>query len=82
MKVKYNIKPVRGEYEPDKFFTFGNEYKVLADYRNRQSGQKIADNGFVVIDNQGNENMLFLNEVKIIEDGKKCFTFNYKNQAV
>ena len=77
MKVKYIIKSIRGEYEPDKIFTFGNEYKVLADYRNRQSGQKIADNGFVVIDNQGNENMLFLNEVKIIEDGKNSFTFSY-----
>ena len=77
MKVKYNIKPVRGEYEPDKFFTFGNEYKVMADYRNRRSGQKKADNGFVVTDNQGNKNMIFLNEVEIIEDGEKCFTFSY-----
>lgn len=77
MKVKYIINSIRGDYEKDKIFTFGKEYKVLADYRQRQSGQKIADNGFVVIDNRGNENMLFSNEVKIIEDGEECFTFKY-----
>jgi hypothetical protein len=77
MKVKYNIKSLRGEYEQDKKFTFGIEYKVIADYRKRQSRQTIRDNGFVVIDNQGNENMLFLNQVEIIEDGEKCFIFSY-----
>ena len=77
MKVKYNVKSIRAGYEPDKIFTFGVEYKVIADYRKRQSGQTIRDNGFVVIDNQGQENMLFSNEVEIIEDGEKCFTFSY-----
>jgi len=76
MKVKYNINSVRAEYEPNKFFTFGDEYKVIADYRKRQSGQQIRDNGFVVIDNRGHENMLFSNEVEIIEDEEKCFTFH------
>ena len=76
MKVKYIVQPTG--YEPDKIFTFESEYKVLADYRKRQSGQRVADNGFVVIDNQGHENMLFSNQVKIIEDGEKCFTFCYK----
>lgn len=76
MKVKYIVQPTG--YVPDKFFTYGNEYKVLADYRQRQSGQRIPDNGFVVIDNQGTENMLFPNQVEIIEDGEKCFTFSYK----
>ena len=78
MKVKYNINSVRAEYEPSKIFTFGDGYKVIADYRKRQSGQKIRDNGFVVVDNRGHENMLFSNEVEIIEDGEKCFTFSYK----
>jgi len=81
MKIKYIAKPMHGEYESDKIFTFGKEYKVLADYRQRQSGQKVRDNGFVVIDNRGHENMLFSNEVKIIEDGEKCFTFEY-NQKI
>jgi hypothetical protein len=76
MKVKYIVNP-RGKYESDKIFTFDKEYKVLADYRQRQSGQKIADNGFVVIDNQGQKNMLFQNEVEIIEDNEKCYTFSY-----
>ena len=76
MKVKY-IEKTKG-YEPDKFFTFGAEYKVLADYRKRQSGQKIADNGFVVIDNRGCENMLFPNQVEIMEDNEECFVFSYK----
>ena len=77
MKVKYIVKPKVYEYESDKNFTFGAEYKVLADYRNRQSGQQVSDNGFVVIDNQGHENMLFSNQVKVIEDSEKCFTFSY-----
>jgi len=76
MKVKYIVHPTG--YKTDTNFTVGAEYKVLADYRHRKSGQQIADNGFVVIDNQGCENMLFSNQVKIIQDGEKCFTFSYK----
>jgi hypothetical protein len=78
MKVIYIVKPKRTEYEGNKSFTFQKEYKVLADYRKRQSGQKIADNGLVVIDDNGIENMLFQNQVEIVEDGEKCFIFNYK----
>jgi hypothetical protein len=79
MKVRYNINSTRGKYEAEKFFTFGKEYKVLADYRNRQQYQGwCRDNGFVVIDNRGDQNMIFANEVKIIEDGKDCYTFSYK----
>lgn len=77
MKVKYMVKHNHGEYEPNNNFTFGTEYKVLADYRERQSGQEIADNGFVVINNRGEHSMLFSNEIKIIEDGKPCYTFSY-----
>ena len=77
MKVKYNVK--RTGYYQDKNFTFGIEYKVIADYRQRQSGQKVRDNGFVVIDNRGCENMLFPNEVEIIDDGEECFTFSYNH---
>lgn len=77
MKVKYIIRANHGNYEPNKFFTFGTEYPVIADYRKRQSCQKIADDGFVVINNRGEQSMLFSNEVEIIEDEKPCYTFNY-----
>lgn len=75
MKVKYIVQPTG--YVPNRCFTFGAEYKVLADYRKRQSGQLIADNGFVVIDDKGQTNMLFCDQVKIIEDNEKCFVFSY-----
>ena len=77
MKVKYITKPKVFEYEENSSFTFQKEYKVLADYRKRQSMQQISDNGFVVIDNRGCENMLFSHEVEIIEDGEECYTFSY-----
>ena len=77
MKVMYNVKPNKREYEQDKYFTYGKEYEVTADYRNRKSGQVVPDNGFIVIDNTGQSNMLFENEVVIIEDGEPCFIFEY-----
>lgn len=76
MKVKYNIK--RSGYESDKFFTLGTEYKVIADYRQRRSGQQVRDNGFVVVDNSGQQNMLFSDEIELIEDGEECYTFSCK----
>ena len=76
MKLKYIINDKRS-YDQEKHFTFNKEYKVIADYRQRQSGQQIRDNGFVVIDDKGQTNMLFQNEVEVIEDGEKCYTFNY-----
>ena len=76
MKVKYIANNI-SKYDLDKFFTLGTEYKVIADYRQRQSGQCVKDNGFVVKDNMGQENMLFSDEVEVIEDGENCYTFNY-----
>jgi len=76
MKVKYIVND-RTDYKKRERFTLGKEYKVLADYRNRQSGQKIPDNGFVVIDDKGQNNMVFSNEVQIIEDNEACYTFEY-----
>lgn len=76
MKVKLINKPKRGTYESDRFFTYGTEYKVLADYRNRKSGQVIPDNGFVVVDNTGQEQMVFPDEFEIIDDGNTCYTFH------
>ena len=76
MKLRYIINDKKS-YE-QKNFTFNKEYKVIADYRQRQSGQQIQDDGFVVIDDKGQTNMLFKNEVEIIADDEKCYTFNYK----
>ncbi len=74
MKAKYLVKP---GFSPDKHFTFGREYQVLADYRQRQSGQVVRDNGLVVVDDLGAHNMLFPNQVEIIDDGTPCYTFSY-----
>jgi len=77
MKVMYNIKSSRGKYDVDKFFTYGKEYNVIADYRKRQSGQ-IQNSGFVVVDNMGQSNMLFPYQVKITDDNKEgVYIFEY-----
>ncbi len=73
MKVKLINKPKRGDY--DHLFTYGKEYQVIADYRNRKSGQVIRDNGFVVVDNTGQEQMVFPDEFEMIDDGNTCYTF-------
>lgn len=80
MKVKYIVNN-RGNYEAQKNFTFNKEYQVIADYRKRQSEQIFRDNGFVVKDNRGQDNMLFSDEVVIIEDDKPCFVFDYSQKV-
>lgn len=80
MKVKYIINN-RGDYEIQRKFTFGKEYPVIADYRKRKSGQRFKDNGFVVKDNRGQDNMLFSNEVVIIEDNEPCYIFDYSEKV-
>ena len=80
MKVKYIVNNPE-QYKRNEKFTFGKEYQVIADYRKRQSKQMFRDNGFVVKDNRGEYNMLFSDEVIIIEDGEPCFIFDY-NQKV
>lgn len=74
MKVKLINKPKRGDY--DNLFTYGKEYQVIADYRNRKSGQVVKDDGLVIFDNTGQEQMIFLNEFEMIDDGKTCYTFH------
>lgn len=74
MKVMYNIKPMRGQYNPDEIFTYKKEYQVIADYRKRTS-----EDGFVVNDNTGQANMLLPKDVIIIQDDKPCYTFENKN---
>ena len=63
----------------DNNFTFNKEYEVIADYRKRQSGQKIPDNGFVIIDDFGLTQMVF-NDNFIITDKEieQTYIFNYQ----
>jgi hypothetical protein len=68
MKIMYSIKPTRGTYDPDKYFSYGKIYDVIADYTKRKSGQCIPDNGYVVLDNTGQNNMLFANQITMIDD--------------
>ena len=77
MKVVYNVKPKRGEYDEERFFTYGKEYQVIADYRKRMNGD---NSGFVIEDNTGCVNMLLPKDVIIIQDDKPCYTFEYKKQ--
>ena len=79
MKVKYIVNNPE-QYKRNEKFTFGKEYQVIADYRKRESNQIHRDNGFVVKDNKGQDNMLFSNEVIIIEDNEPCFTFIKKEK--
>ena len=71
MKVQYIKKYDRNVLENNKNFTTGKVYEVLADYRNRTSVQKINDAGFVVIDDFGQTQMLFENDVLIVDTNKK-----------
>jgi len=79
MKVKYIKKYRRNEYADGEFFTLEKEYKVLADYRNRASNQKISDNSFVVVDNLGTQRMVFLNDGFMLSESEveKTFVFSY-----
>ena len=71
MKVQYIKKYDRSVLENNKNFTTGKVYEVLADYRNRTSGQKINDAGFVVTDDFGKTQMLFENDVLIVDTNKE-----------
>ena len=74
MKVIYNVKDKTSGRNS---FTFGKSYKVLADYRNRASLQLHRDNGIVVIDDNGETNMIFPEQVEIIEDKEPYYAFSY-----
>lgn len=71
MKIQYTKKYDRSVLDNHKIFTTGKVYEVLADYRNRTSVQKINDSGFVVIDDFGQTQMLFENDVLIVNTDKK-----------
>jgi len=77
MKIKYTKKPKANDFENEKF-TFNKEYNVLADYRNRKSGQVVSDNGFVILaDNHGIE-MVFLSDGFQISNTEKEETYIFE----
>ena len=71
LEKQYIKKYDRSILENNKNFTTGKVYEVLADYRNRTSGQKINDAGFVVTDNFGQTQMLFENDIFIVDTNKE-----------
>lgn len=79
MKIKYIKQQRSNDFTDNILFTFNKEYEVIADYRKRQSGQKIADNGYVIKDDSGRTQMVFDGNF-IITDNRigNTFIFNYK----
>lgn len=78
MKLKYVKKSIIGAFTDKVLFTFGKEYEVIADYRKRQSGQMVADNGFVINDDLGQTQMVFNGDFKITDNEVgNTFVFNY-----
>lgn len=77
MKIKYIKKTRINEYTVSKF-TLEKEYEVIADYRNRQSGQTIRDNGFVIHDDCGVIQMVFNDQFQITDaEIRNTFIFTY-----
>lgn len=78
MKIMYCIKQNRATYESEIKFTFGKTYDVIADYTKRTSGQSIRDNGYVVKNDLGEDNMLFANQITIVDNKKdNTYIFDY-----
>lgn len=77
MKIKYIRKNKISDLECDRKFTENKEYKVLADYRERCSGQKIPDAGLVIINDKNEKVMVFLYDFKITCN-EKGDTYIYK----
>ncbi len=58
-------------------FTKNKIYNVSADYRQRNSKQVIQDNGFVVVDNLGQQNMILPDDC-IITDNDASGVYIFK----
>jgi hypothetical protein len=78
MKVKYTKKPKANDFENEKF-TLNKEYNVLADYRNRQSGQVVPDNGLVILADNNQQEMVFLSDGFEVSntDKEETYIFEY-----
>lgn len=78
MKVQYIKKPKINDFE-NKKYTFLKEYDVIADYRKRCDGQVVADNGLVILNDENENDMIFLNDFKLSDkDVKNTYVFSYK----
>lgn len=69
MKVTYINKPKANDFKNERY-TYQKEYDVLADYRNRHSRQIVADNGLVIVNDAGENDMVFLDNFKISDTTK------------
>lgn len=78
MNVKFIRKLKVNDFENERF-TLNREYNVIADYRNRQSGQVVPDNGLVIKTDKNEEEMIFLSDGFEISNTEKedTFIFNY-----
>ena len=77
MTVQFSIKPNANDFH-NNLFTYGKEYEVLADYRNRASMQRFNDSGLVIKDDIGQIQMVFLDSFKIVDNSVNLtYVFNY-----
>jgi hypothetical protein len=77
MIIEYAKKPKIYDFE-NKLFTYGKQYEVLVDYRNRTSMQKFNDSGLVIKDDTNQVQMVFLDSFKIVDKSRnQTYVFNY-----
>lgn len=79
MTIKFIKKPKINDFE-NNCFTFDKEYFVLADYRNRVSGQCIRDNGLVITNDMKQNQMIFLADGFEIVDSEPNGTYIFKRK--
>jgi hypothetical protein len=77
MKIMYNVKKETFENQN---VTYGKEYEVIADYRTRPQNKGWSrDDGFVIKDDNGQVEMLLLEDIKITDNNiGNTFIFEYK----
>lgn len=77
MIIEYAKKPKINDFE-NKLFTYGKQYEVLADYRNRTPMQRFNDSGLVIKDDTNQIQMVFLDSFNIADDSiGSTYVFNY-----
>ena len=80
MTIKYIKKPKSNDFF-NASFTYCKEYRVLSDYRLRQSGQQVADNGLVIMDDANSTKMVFLDDF-VITNSDTSNTYTFKPREV
>lgn len=79
MTLRYIVKPKANDFANEEF-TYGKEYKVFADYRERPLYYpRSPDNGFVIENDKKEIVMVFLNDFEIIDsDSEGVYVFELK----